>query len=327
MGGVPLFFSHTTALRILRTAYLEKSDVVRSGILTLPDQAPGRSDYLESLRRLRLLHPGIKIDEPAHVLVKNDSRRRLSSYCKEHVCSAPLSGAIFYRLSENAYVSIPALAFVNLASTLNHLSLLEFAYELCGTYQTYRTGVESAYNVIPLTSVREISAFVGRNPSLKGSKKVQRALRYVSDKSASVRETKLALMLGLPCLYGGFGLGMPYMNFKVQANARARAITGKSSFRCDLCWPEAKLDVEYQSRYAHEGEARRIEDSRRTNALIAMGWRVVGITNKEIESSEALETIAATIRRYLERSIYARMADYPARRVNLRRQLGLPINE
>ena len=43
--------------------------------------------------------------------------------------------------------------------------------------------------------------------------------------------------------------------------------------------------MEYQSREMHEGEESRIRDSRRTNALMAMGWTVVGVTNNELDLS------------------------------------------
>lgn len=66
------------------------------------------------------------------------------------------------------------------------------------------------------------------------------------------------------------------MNYEVRASRAAEALTGKKSFRMDLCWPERKLDVEYQSREWHEGEASRVSDSRRANALMSMGWTVVG---------------------------------------------------
>ncbi len=120
-------------------------------------------------------------------------------------------------------------------------------------------------------------------------------------------------------------MGIPQMNYEVKATAAARAISGKGSFRCDLCWPEAKLDVEYQSREMHEGEASRIMDSRRVNALMTMGWTVVGITNDELDSLGATDAIAQTIRRRLGKRVQVRVSDYHARKLRLRRQLGLPV--
>ena len=84
--------------------------------------------------------------------------------------------------------------------------------------------------------------------------------------------------------------------------------------------------MEYQSREYHEGEKMRISDSRRTNALASMGWTVVGVTNDELDSMTATDTIAQTIRRHLGKSPLPRVDHYPARKLKLRRQLGLPVS-
>lgn len=205
------------------------------------------------------------------------------------------------------------------------IALLELGYELCGSYQTRRTGTSSAYQVEPLSSIHALADFATRNPSLRGATKAAKTLRYLADNSASPRETKKAILLGLPMMYGGYGLGIPRMNYEVKANPAARALTGKSCFRCDLCWPEAKLDVEYQSRESHSGEEKRIEDSRRTNALASMGWTVVSVTNDELDSLVATDAIADRIRKHLGKRSQVRVANHHSRKLKLRRQLGLPI--
>lgn len=292
----------------------------------MPDHAPGKVELAQIAEHLRAAYPGIRIDLPVHVLVGADAHRRLASDCREHVCTAALAGREFCRLAEGAFSAGPALALAQVASrSTSQIALLELVYEACGTYQTRRTGVDSAYDVAPLASVGELHAFVARNASLRGAGKLSRILRYAADRSASARETKQVLALGLPLRQGGEGLGIPRMNFEVRASPAARAISGRSSFRCDLCWPEAKLDVEYQSRFAHEGENKRLRDSRRTNALMAMGWTVIGITNDELDSLAATETIARTIRRHLGKSPQIRISDHHARKLKLRRQLGLGV--
>lgn len=325
MGSVQVHFGFQTAFQIARTIHHDGSDAVRCGTRGLPDKAPSEAELAEIVERLRSAHPRIRIDAPVHVLVGTGSHRRLSDACKEHVCSVSLTGRPFFRLTKEAYTAVPAFAFIQVASReKSETSILELAYELCGTYQTKRTGVDCEYQVAPLSSVRELREFASLNSSVDGAFKVARALRYVADGSASPRETKQTLVLGLPHMYGGYGLGIPRMNYEVKASKAARAITGKSCFRCDLCWPEAKLDVEYQSRESHEGEASRISDSRRANALAAMGWTVIGITNDELDSLAATDTIANTIRRLLGKRAQIRVADYHARKLKLRRQLGLP---
>ena len=292
----------------------------------LPDRALGKDHVENAIARMESAYPGLVIERPAHVLIGSASRCRTSGTFKPHVCTSRLAGTSFYHLDGGVYFSVPALAFLHEATQANDMiSLLELGYELCGTYQSQRTGVPTKYDVEPLASTRVLSGYVSNNSSVKGAKKAAHAIRYLADGSASPRETKQALILGLPMMYGGYGLGIPRMNYEVRTSEAARAISGKASLRCDLCWPEHKLDVEYQSRECHEGESSRLSDSRRTNALLAMGWTVVGITNDELDSYVATETIAKTICRHLGRRSEIYVDDYHARKLRLRRQLGIPV--
>lgn len=321
-----VYFGGRTALQIMRMANPRDLAPAIGAARALPDRPPRKRQIEDTIRCAESAYPGLSIERPVHVLVGSSSRCGSSIACSQHVCSSRLAGTSFYRFGSGAYISTPALAFVHEALWGDDMiSLLELGYELCGTYQSQRTGVATRYQVEPLVSLRALHTYVSMNLSVKGAKKAGRAIRYLADGSASPRETKQALALGLPMMYGGYGLGIPRMNYEVRANAAARAISGKSSFRCDLCWPECKLDVEYQSKECHEGEARRISDSRRTNALMAMGWTVVCITNDELDSFAATEAIAQTIRRHLGKRSEVYVSDYHARKLRLRRQLGLPV--
>ncbi|RDB60441.1 DUF559 domain-containing protein [Gordonibacter sp. 28C] len=324
--GPRIFFGYETALRILRQVQPAALLPVKGRSCVLPDCAPSADEVEAAVGRLEAAYPGLAIEGPWHVLVGGAVRHRASRTCRWHACTASLLGASFYQLEDGVFASVPALAFAHEATReKSAVALLELGYELCGTYQTKRTGPSSAYDVVPLASVRELGDYVALNPSVYGARKVARIVRYLVDGSASARETKQALVLGLPHRHGGYGLGIPHMNYEVKASRAARAISGKRSFRADLCWPENKLDVEYQSKECHEGELVRIADSRRTNALMSMGWTVVGVTNDELDSFAATETIAYTLRRHLGKHSQIRATNYHARKLKLRRQLGLPV--
>lgn len=267
---------------------------------------------------------------PVHYLVTRKPRPRNTKDRIAHVCSTTLSGTAFYRVADNVFIASSALAFVQIAAlSKSFVDILQLGFELCGTYQTLRTASVSAYQVEPILTTQSISRFIKANPSLRGARKVSRLLRYLRDGSASPRETKLALLLGLPMMYGGYGLGMPTMNYEVQATPAAQAISNRQTFRCDLCWPSAKVDVEYQSRMehesedGHEGERLHARDSRRSNALKSMGWHVIEVTANEFESYEAMETIALSVRKLIGTRKQVRVDDYHARKLRLRRQLGM----
>lgn len=325
MSAPTICFGHRTALQILRTTKPEARPFLHTRPQGLPGEAPTAHDLAKTVEQLEAVHPGILVEHPVHILVAGAAKRCNPKTASAHVCALTLRGRSLHRLNPSALVSSAALALFHAAQKEETISLLKLAYEMCGTYQTQRTGVSPAYDVRPLTSLKELERFAARNPSLRGSEKMTWALRYLSDGSASARETQNALVFGLPMMHGGLGLGIPRMNYEVKASPAARALTGKSSFRCDLCWPEAKLDVEYQSRESHEGEEKRISDSRRTNALLSMGWAVIGITNDELNSMAATDAIAETIRRHLGKRTPVRVSHYHARKLKLRRQLGLPV--
>lgn len=324
-GATPrICFGHLTALRILRAAKPGDATAARGAACALPDRAPSADELRRKLDQLEAAYPELRLEKPAHILVDNPNCRA-SRTCKPHVHAKPLPSGSLLRLDAGTALADPALSFVHLARQEDETALLELGWELCGSYQTKRTGARTAYQVKPLTSVRALRSYVSKNPSTGGARKAQRVLPYLADGSASPRESKLALVLGLPMARGGHGLGIPQMNYEVIANGAARAISGRRSLRCDLCWPEAKLDVEYQSREHHEGEASRIRDSRRANALIAMGWTVIGVTNDELDSMAAVDAIAESIRRRLGKRLQVRVPDHHARKLRLRRKLGLPV--
>lgn len=327
MSRPTVYFGFETALRILRAVDPGKLVKAKGAARMLPERPPGKRDVEGALEQIASLCPGAELGKRVHVLVGGTAACRPSSLFQAHSCTSKLVGTCFYRLTEDVCACTPPLALAHLAPHQKTLaSLLELLWEACGSYQTTRTAAASAYGLAPMTTAKKIGSFVKNNPSVHGSGKTAAALRYLADNSASPRETKQALILGLPMRYGGYATGIPCMNHKVAATPAARAITGKSFFRCDLCWPEAKLDVEYQSRESHEGEASRISDSRRANALASMGWTVLGITNDELDSMAATDTIARSIYDHLGRRFQVTSPDHRARKVRLRIQLGLPVN-
>lgn len=326
MSDMRIYFGYRTALQILRAARPDGLAPATGQAREIPDYAPGKDQVEAAIARVEALYSNVSIEQPVHILVGGASRCRVSATCIPHMCATKLSGKSFYKLDGGIYVSTPALAFVHMAGQEKTLvSLMELGYELCGSYGTRRTAATSAYQVAALSSVREIRDYVAWNPSLRGTRRVSHVLPFLADASASPRETKQALLLGLPKRYGGYGLGIPWMNYEVPTNDAARAISGRRSFRCDLCWPDKKLDVEYQSKENHVGEENRIRDSRRTNALIAMGWTVVCVTHDELNDFTATETIAQSLRRHLRACPRVRIGDYHARKLSLRRHLGLPL--
>ena len=304
-----------------------RCELPKASIRTLPAQAPLREEVLAAIDLAEGELQGLRIERPAHILVGSTQHCWKNDDYVSHACSATLSKGSFRRLGPGVYACAPALVFALAGGQkTSDVALLELAYELCGTYSTPLTCEKSVYNTSALATADELADYARRNGDVKGARKALRLARFVADGSASPRETKLALLLGLPHTMGGGGLGIPRMNYEVEATREARLIAQRASFRCDLCWPEACLDVEYQSRAIHGNEASRIDDSRRENALHAMGWEVVGVTNEELDSQAACDVITSTLAKRLGKDPRVRTKDYRERKMSLRAELGLPTD-
>lgn len=320
-------FSHLTALQIVRTACLRDNEPNTSSFI-LSENAPGISCIRAATKAMKSECPGIAFRAPVHYLVRSSSRHSSPRLCRRHQHAGTLPRESVLRIARGAWCVTPELAFVQEAAIAkDRMSLILLGWELCGSYCTDLTGRDTAYDLRPLTTRDKISEFARHNPQLRGSQKAIEALRYIADGSASPRESMLALALGLPLRDGGHALGMPVMNYRVEASEQARIIADRMSFRCDLCWPDMKLDIEYQSHESHANEESRISDSRRANALASMGWTVIAITNDELDSVSTLAAIAETARKHLHRRARPRFKDHYARHIRLRRTLGLPVRE
>lgn len=317
-------FCGKTALEI--THFLNDTNLprIRTSLTRLPVHAPSDAELRNALAKLSLTGASKNIDFPAHLLFQNDVHHRKTAFRIPHRCTNLPKGRSFLKLGQNAFAASPNFALCELADeTQNLLELLLLLWEALGRYRTRLTWMDASYETAPITSLRSLTRFVTDNPHLHGAAKIAQALRYVREGSASVRESQIALFMGLPLRYGGFNLGLPQMNYRVEASREARIISGRSHFRCDLCWPDQKVDVEYQSDEMHEGRRMRIRDSRRTNALITMGWNVICITNSEAQNLSTLEQIAERIRKLIRKRSHPSTRELNIKRLLLHRSLGI----
>ena len=226
---------------------------VRSGKPSIPERAPRTKELSLALERIEGDHPGLRFERPSHVLVSTPNGRA-GELCVPHVCTRGFSRSSFFRLGDDVFFSKPELAFIQMATRIrNEVSLLELGWELCGSYQTRRTGVSVGYDVEPLTSVRALRDYVACNSSLGGAQKVARILPFLVDGSASSRETKFALVLGFSPFRGGLRHGLsPHELRGDRKSGGARDFREeKLSLRSLLARSEARRGVSKQ------GESRR----------------------------------------------------------------------
>ena len=214
-------------------------------------------------------------------------------------------------------VCSPELCFVQMATGWNLPKLIELGFELCGAYDlsdnSYRT-------CAPLTSVEKLTAYANSLDKTHGKRKAIKALRYVANGSASSRETILTMLLTLPYRMGGYGLKQPLLNHRIDLGRRERRIAGKNYLVCDLYWPEAKLDVEYDGGN-HEDPEQMLKDSMRRDALVSMGITVLTVTKWQLENGGSMNAIAHTVAEHTGKRLRYVDPDFTRANRQLRRDL------
>lgn len=345
----PVVFSHFTALEILRRLPPEMLEQ-RSRLRQWPRHPVSRSQLDAAVARVEKLFPtpfdtrrsetkgrtfgsstpvdpaadAVFLRRPIHFITGCSAQNRAFRDATGHLSTKPVQAGSVIRLDNEIYVCSPETAFLQYSVRLPSMSLMELGFELCGAYRTSRTGTIPSYDAVPLTTASKLMDAILSAPAGNAPKKALECVRWIVDDSASVRETKLLILLALPRCRGGYGLGLPVMNLPVATTETAKRIYPVEFVKCDIAWPKAKVDVEYQSRYAHEGERARIRDSRRTNALGEMGWNVVAVTNEELDSLSACDAIASRIRKALKLKPRPTPKNYDALKQSLRWELRLP---
>ncbi|PWM48071.1 MAG: hypothetical protein DBX56_04510 [Coriobacteriia bacterium] len=237
-----------------------------------------------------------------HTTVAHARLRRAGGGIETSVRKGPFHPRSFMRIEDGLYVSTPEMAFCEMASVLSLERLIALGFELCGTYRRASTFGLARYDATPLTSPGALASFIEKSPQFKGVKKARRALPCILAGSASPRESELAMLLCLPYSLGGYGLPHPTMNAEMPLPKNVAA-TGRSSLRCDLYWPAARLDVEYDSAEFHSAERLLANDSMRRIALESMDVTSVNLTAEHLRRASLFDEAAQGIARILGKRV------------------------
>lgn len=256
-----------------------------------------------------------------HATVAHARLRRAGGGIETSVRKGPFHPRSFMRIEDGLYVSTPEMAFCEMASVLSLERLIALGFELCGTYRRASTFGLARYDAIPLTSPGALASFIEKSPQFKGVKKTRRALSYILAGSASPRESELAMLLCLPYSLGGYGLPHPTMNAEMPLPKNVAA-TGRSSLRCDLYWPAARLDVEYDSAEFHSAERLLANDSMRRIALESMDVTSVNLTAEHLRRASLFDEAAQGIARILGKRVRL-PGDFRLKQERLWRELGI----
>lgn len=289
---MPVYVCAESALQHYRSALSPAPESASARITSLGDASSLRKDVdLLNLTGLGLSSPSV--EEPLWVLVPPEAIRGRSKSVRAIVWGGVLPERAFRKVQDDAYVSSPEFLFLQMATKLDLIALIELGMELCGTYRRASLGDETQYDCPSLTTPRKIRGFLDRAGSAHGAKKARQAAKYLLPNSASPLETIVYLLLCLPRRLGGYAFPAPKLNVGIRLGKRGRQHTLRRSSVPDLYWKDAKLDLECHGKM-HGLEERRTEDSMRRKALERMEVEVIELTYDEVKDPKLFQ---ATVKR------------------------------
>lgn len=309
-GTMPFVLSHISALEYWLS--------VRSGSRSFVSVPRARSllSAVPSLSFEKVLGPWW-LARPLHVIVSDQKLRRPSSVFVCHVWSGPLPKGSVLDTQNGFCVCSPELCFLQMANSLSMVELIMLGFELCGTFDVNNGDVRECQ---PLTSAAKLWAFADKMHGVNGRKNALAALKQVVDGSASPRETALCMCLCLPYRLGGYGFEKPKLNHRIDIPRALKSHVHQSYFVGDLCWPDHRLDVEYDGSLHLDADRRASDEARRT-VLEAMGFTVVAVTRKQLNSVAATHAVAETLALHLGRRLRFSNSSFPQVRLRLRTKL------
>ncbi|WP_139652098.1 hypothetical protein [Raoultibacter phocaeensis] len=315
-----IVLSHTSALEFWRFG--------NEHLLYHPERFPAADMIGEGVQNLsvsrikRIRSQGFEfLSEPVHLLVPNAKLRTVRKNAVCHVCPKRVPRGSFIRISDDVYACRPEFAFVQTAHLVKYPLAVFTGLELCGAFRMPVGEQPVLFQGPPLTSAAALTEYLQRCGSMPGIVQAKRALRFIRDGSESPMEANLVILLCFPITLGGYGIPLPVLNQSIPTTEAIRKATGRSSYRCDLLWPEAGLAVEYDGA-EHEGKVP--SDSIRRTALAELGIHtMITVTKQQMLNQSELDLVVNQIKRCLGIDRRSTPCDWTEQRASLRANLNI----
>lgn len=299
-----ILLSHMTALAVLRlpamAARLEGLERYAACVPEAPPTAEERS-------RVALALPGL--GSPLDVLISRAGKRGRSRLLRAHVWKGHLPEGSAVEVMPGVCCVSPEHVVVQLAPLLTDLELMVLLAELMGLYAIapqLERGMLQRRD--PITTPGRLLEHLEGLGDASGTARVRRVLGLTCVRSASPRETKLSLRLGLPPRLGGYNLPVLSMNEPLEVRRIHDAMSsGVRKPDILLLAPGGAGDgeapyrgraVEYQGR-DHLTPERSAEDIRRHNELVALGLDEYWVAAEQYRDLAYMDGLAACLRRDL----------------------------
>lgn len=264
----------------------------------------------QSIEHLEACFPHLRA--PYHCLVPATHRRAMPrTMC--HISRFPYEKGCFYRIADGVYVSSPELCFLQMAQSTSLPELVKLGSALCGRFFLRPSASSGLGTRRSLTTPRRMAAFVQRHAGHKGVKAARRALPLLVGNAASPPEIFLRMVLGLPRMYGGYGLLGSCANRRLRVSKRAQAISERGTLVPDLYWPEHRLVIEYDSNAEHLTGVQVSRDAKKRLALGHDDFRVITVTTRQLSRPESMRHVAGEVARTIGRPLRIRGKEFPAK--------------
>lgn len=233
--------------------------------------------------------------ETIHVLTFSNSARRHRKGCVFHRTRYAFNAESYLELIPDVYIVGIKLCALQAATDLSLPELVEYYFEICGSY-ALEASAEPGYRERPaLTNVEELRAFFSQAPGYRGCNKAIKALKYVRGGCRSPLETAFVMMLTMPKSMGGLGIHAIETDYPIPVPKRYAALTRRTVFYLDALLENSMTDIEYNGFYHDEPEQQAIDEERR-NTLRNMGYAVITVSRHSFLKQSAFRRVMEAIR-------------------------------
>lgn len=233
--------------------------------------------------------------ETIHVLTFSNNAQRHRKGCVCRLTRYVFDAESYLELEPNVYIVDIKLCALQAAADLDLSELVEYYFEICGSY-ALETSDETQYRERPaLTTVDELRAFFSQASGYRGSSKALKALSYVRGGCRSPLETAFVMMLTMPKSMGGLGIHSVQTDYRVPVTKRYAALTRRTVFYLDAYLENSMTDIEYNGFYHDEPEQQAIDEERR-NTLRNMGYVVITVSRHSFFKQSAFRRVMEAIR-------------------------------
>lgn len=248
---------------------------------------------------------------PLHLLTDR-WERTVGETVSLHSLRTALPSGSLVKIDNGIYAPTPELCLVQLARHCSDHELILYGGLLCGSFAIDPDSATGLRSRDALTDTASIADFLERCPAVPGTKALRRCLPHITEGAASPPEVFLRMVLVLSHRLGGFNLTGATINRQVNLGKRAQNIAGRLFLVPDLCWPEHRLDVEYDADSVHLTSRQALLDATKRLALEAEGFKVVTVTSLQLGNSHHMTNIAREVGCRLGRTMRIRSTRFTA---------------